>query len=277
MRVPAGGWEERRRSACGQGAVAVAVAGDGGDGDHSCCRRCHGTRLADAAARGQHHGHHAGSAACRTAKEDAEATPYGRALHWLFRKRLGLLLAARGPLALATDARSGRLVGVVGAMPPGFKPSLPTMISHGLLAWPCLFGVGSFVRALYVDAVLAAPAPDEWEVVMMGVAPSHQGRGVGSRLMRALLGEIARRSSADAKVHLTTQLEINVAYYRKLGFVLEELGQVGHPAVAMPPVRVWSMRLHGIPPSTADDTAATAEGKAGPRHRRSVNPGTHAH
>ena len=52
MRVPAGGWEERRRSACGQGAVAVAVAGDGGDGDHSCCRRCHGTRLADAAARG---------------------------------------------------------------------------------------------------------------------------------------------------------------------------------------------------------------------------------
>jgi GNAT superfamily N-acetyltransferase len=193
-------------------------------------------------------------------REPADADGYyTRALTWLFRKRLQLLLAAGGFLLLARDPASGRVVGTVGALPPDRKPTLATMVTHGLLAWPCRWGVGSMARALYIDAVLVQPPPGAWEVVMMGVDGSMQGRGVGTRLMRALLEAVAAEHHAavgmgrSAHVHLTTQLAINVAFYRRLGFRLLDKIEVAAPRLGLPSFPSWSMALTLTLPGDSDD------------------------
>ncbi len=87
-------------------------------------------------------------------------------------------------------------------------------------------------------AWIEARVPDDvWYLDMVGVDPVHQGRGVGSALIRHGL-ELAAAEGADA--FLETSLSGNVAYYERLGFrVVEE----GEPALGGP--HIWFMRRRG--------------------------------
>lgn len=60
-----------------------------------------------------------------------------------------------------------------------------------------------------------------WYLWLLGVAPAHQGRGIGSSLLRPLL---ARADETGLPCYLETQTEGNVAFYRRRGFaVLREM------------------------------------------------------
>jgi ribosomal protein S18 acetylase RimI-like enzyme len=139
-----------------------------------------------------------------------------RARHWLFVKRLQIFLETGATFVTAKNA-SGRLLGVVGMVPPHSTPSLWTQVRHGLLIWPYLWGWASFQAALSVDDFLGKKPADAWQIAMMAVDPSMQGRGLGSAIMRRALQAI-QASGKVADVFLDTQAPVNVLFYSKLGF-----------------------------------------------------------
>ena len=61
------------------------------------------------------------------------------------------------------------------------------------------------------------PKEQHWHLGPIGVLPSHQGVGVGSRLMEIFCREVDKCS---AKAYLETDLDENVRFYEKFGFKL---------------------------------------------------------
>jgi ribosomal protein S18 acetylase RimI-like enzyme len=59
------------------------------------------------------------------------------------------------------------------------------------------------------------PSDQHWHLGPIGVLPSHQGFGIGSRLMRRFCKEV---DSCLAKAYLETDLDKNVRFYEKFGF-----------------------------------------------------------
>ncbi len=59
------------------------------------------------------------------------------------------------------------------------------------------------------------PSDQHWHLGPIGVLPSHQGVGIGSRLMRRFCKEV---DSCLAKAYLETDLDKNVRFYEKFGF-----------------------------------------------------------
>lgn len=72
-----------------------------------------------------------------------------------------------------------------------------------------------------MDTNAKAHFPEQpcWYLSALGVAPGHQGKGVGSCLMRATLEEIDRQGGA---AYLETGEERNVRFYERLGFEVRE-------------------------------------------------------
>jgi predicted N-acetyltransferase YhbS len=54
-----------------------------------------------------------------------------------------------------------------------------------------------------------------WHLGPIGVLPSHQGLGIGSRLMARFCTEV---DACQAKAFLETDLDKNVRFYGKFGF-----------------------------------------------------------
>jgi GNAT superfamily N-acetyltransferase len=109
---------------------------------------------------------------------------------------------------------------------------LPFAIAHGLAAVRRLFWLKETYDALEADA--AASAPHAY-VHMMAVAPEHQGRGVGHRLLADVLD-----AHAAPQTVLTTNLERNVVFYRRHGFEVSSERRLQPPGSH--PYTVWSMR-----------------------------------
>ena len=59
------------------------------------------------------------------------------------------------------------------------------------------------------------PKEQHWHLGPIGVLPSHQGLGIGSRMMEIFCREVDKCS---AKAYLETDLDINVRFYEKFGF-----------------------------------------------------------
>jgi ribosomal protein S18 acetylase RimI-like enzyme len=68
---------------------------------------------------------------------------------------------------------------------------------------------------------------------ILGMAPAWQGKGLGGRLVRALIAEGER---LKRPVYLETETEANVAMYEKLGF--RQLKKILLPVVRLP---MWEM------------------------------------
>jgi GNAT superfamily N-acetyltransferase len=76
-----------------------------------------------------------------------------------------------------------------------------------------------------------------WHLLLLGVDPDFQGRGIGAGLVRPVL---ARADAEGLPCYLETQTEGNVRFYEKLGFRVAHDGYVpGHS------LRMWSMVREG--------------------------------
>jgi ribosomal protein S18 acetylase RimI-like enzyme len=113
-------------------------------------------------------------------------------------------------------------------LPPGCDLGLWATVRSGFALPRSVLGMPGRDRRLML-AVLRQidawgkqlmPAP-HWYVPAIGVAPEHQGRGLGSALMRA---GIARADRDGRPIYLETETEGNVGYYEHLGFdVIEQM------------------------------------------------------
>jgi ribosomal protein S18 acetylase RimI-like enzyme len=63
--------------------------------------------------------------------------------------------------------------------------------------------------------------PPSWHLPALAVNPAHQGRGIGSALMRAFL---ARATELELPAGLTTWAPSNVPFYRRLGLEVVAAG-----------------------------------------------------
>ncbi len=70
-------------------------------------------------------------------------------------------------------------------------------------------------------------------LVMIGIAPQHQGKGLGGKLMQALLAESER---SGLPIYLETETEENVSLYQHYGF--EVINKVNLPLIDLP---MWEM------------------------------------
>jgi ribosomal protein S18 acetylase RimI-like enzyme len=80
----------------------------------------------------------------------------------------------------------------------------------------------------------AHPEAPHWHLAFVGVDPAHQGRGLGSALLRHTL---ARVDAERLHAYLESSNPANVPLYRRHGFeVIREIRVAGSPAV-IPMVR----------------------------------------
>ena len=154
-------------------------------------------------------------------------------LRWLFDARVRMLLASAGITYLVAKEEGedalGKVVGGVAYVPTASKPGFLSMMQHGLLLWPFLWGFDSLFRVLEIDAEMGQRSgygglpPWDASVALMAVLPGAQGRGIGTALMTALLERVDEAHHTNTgrtiAVGLDTQKEKNLAFYGRFGFV----------------------------------------------------------
>lgn len=67
----------------------------------------------------------------------------------------------------------------------------------------------------HAEWALHEPLVQHWQLGPIGVLPSHQGVGIGSKLMKRFCNEI---DACLAEAYLETDLDKNVRFYEKFGF-----------------------------------------------------------
>jgi ribosomal protein S18 acetylase RimI-like enzyme len=136
-------------------------------------------------------------------------------------------------------AREGnRVVGALIGTPPNAHPLPPPPLAARLR---CLVGQGWRVARRWAEVFQALdalhPLEPHWYLGTLGVDPDHQGRGVGTALLRHWLAHAAADASGT---YLETDLRGNVGFYEREGFTVERETRILG-------VRVWCMRY---PPAT---------------------------
>jgi ribosomal protein S18 acetylase RimI-like enzyme len=117
-------------------------------------------------------------------------------------------------------------------------PSQLGMVRVGMGLAPLKFGPGWLRRSVAAMNALDERhkldvAPRHWYLFLLGVDPSHQGQGMGGRLIEPVL----TRAAADGVTcYLDTTNERNVAFYRKHGFEVVTAGEVPNSGP-----RFWTM------------------------------------
>lgn len=113
--------------------------------------------------------------------------------------------------------------------PPGAWKTDTRSLLHVLLPSTRLFGLRSPVAIAVLNAMEKAhPREPHWYLAVLGTAPAHQGRGLGSAVMAPVLERCDREGIG---AYLESSKEQNLAFYARHGFV------AGEP-----------LRPHGSPP-----------------------------
>ena len=104
---------------------------------------------------------------------------------------------------------------------------------------PLKLGLSGFGRLMalqaYLDKERARNASEpHYYLYLLGVDPLSQGKGLGRRLLKPMLGRADREGRA---CYLETQNEKNIAVYSKVGFEVVRVGQV-----AKTDLSVYSLR-----------------------------------
>jgi ribosomal protein S18 acetylase RimI-like enzyme len=123
-------------------------------------------------------------------------------------------------------------------IPPGPGITISRMICSGMLGVPFRIGFRPFGKFMgandTMDKIHKKRVPEpHWYLMIVGVDPELQNRGVGSALVKEGL---AQADHSGRPCYLETSEKRNLAFYERLGFVvLEEakLGAGGPPAWAM--------------------------------------------
>ena len=155
---------------------------------------------------------------------------------WLFQRRAALVIRSGAQYLCALDG-AGALIAAGGLVRRSQQANLWDMICCGLLEWPFRFGLPSLQRLLSMEGALGKEDHSDGSMVMMAVSPAHQGSGIGSAVLAALLRDWDAAHSAlggdgdeqaqraDEKlgsVALNTQLPGAVRFYERHGFKLTE-------------------------------------------------------
>jgi GNAT superfamily N-acetyltransferase len=150
------------------------------------------------------------------------------------------------PWFFGAALRLGRQLGRVDVEPdvgaaiwlrPGSKIGVPAAIRSGLVLAPLHFGLPALKRfgaltSAFEEAGARVHGDRYWHLFILGVAPDHQGQGVGRRLVTPVL---AAADAAGERCYLETLEERNLPFYSRLGFAVgEEVAQPGLP-------RFWAM------------------------------------
>ena len=142
-------------------------------------------------------------------------------MQWLMHRVVRIQSSLCEGFAASVD---GELVGVGFWQPPAApEMGVVDMVRHGLVAAPFALGFGATRRAIRIQFAMerrrveVLAGQEAWCLHTFGVDPRMQGRGLGTRVLRA---ELARLDDEDPgrPVVLETQTEVNVRFYRRLGF-----------------------------------------------------------
>ena len=164
-----------------------------------------------------------------------------RFLSWLFARNLWL---RRDSGCNRAALLGGDLVCTFMFVPPGIPDvSLWDMVRAGLLKLPLLFGFGRLKRLLVAKDLEEGEleGTEAFRLERMVVAPAMQGRGVGTRALRAALSEA---DAAGVPVVLTTNEARNVAFYSRLGF---EVLRSAKRSIEGESYQVWVMARQPLP------------------------------
>lgn len=147
---------------------------------------------------------------------------------WLFpdprRRSLGVRLLHRVVLEYGVrhgrvmDSHQGKAVAIW--ITPGYGISAAGMIRCGILTVPYRVGLGRFARLAGAHAAMERfhrehmPEP-HWQLLMLGVLPGWQRRGLGSALVEEGLD---RAGQAGCPCYVETCDERNLPFYRRHGF-----------------------------------------------------------
>lgn len=135
-----------------------------------------------------------------------------------------------------TESNDGMAVAIW--LPPGRAITISGMVRCGMLAVPFRVGFRPFVRFMGADDVMGrfhkrfVPEP-HWYLLLVGVDPEIQGRGLGSALIK---DGLARADEANCPCYLDTSQERNLEFYQRHGFEVvgtASLGKGGPPGWAM--------------------------------------------
>jgi GNAT superfamily N-acetyltransferase len=155
------------------------------------------------------------------------------------------LYAAQAACRMAPDrGRVLRTEGVEGVAiwaAPGQWRESPGDLAHQATAAARLFGARMVIglRTLAVTE-RAHPSEPHWYLAMLGTAPAHQGKGIGS----ALIAPVLRTCDEEGiPAYLESSKERNLAFYRRHGFVERE---PLHAPGGGPPI--WPMWREPRPP-----------------------------
>lgn len=128
-------------------------------------------------------------------------------------------------------------------LPPGPGLTVSRMLRCGMLGVPFRIGLKPFTTFMAAVDVMdrihkARMTEPHWYLMVIGVDPELQGRGVGSALVRDGLVEVDRLGHP---CYLETSEPRNVAFYERHGFVVLEEAPLG---VGGPPA--WAMRRDAV-------------------------------
>lgn len=114
-------------------------------------------------------------------------------------------------------------------IPPGHTITPSGMIRSGILGVPGRIGFRPFVRFMGANSVMGrlhkkyVPEP-HWYLLIVGVDPELQGRGLGTALVTEGL---ARADQSACPCYLETSQERNLAFYERHGFAIVASAPLG--------------------------------------------------
>ena len=131
---------------------------------------------------------------------------------------------------------AGDALGVALWTPPGkWSTSGLRLLAMGPALLAAVGATRALARARAAQRVQDRhPAEPHWYLFAIGVEPAHQGRGVGSALLR---GELERCDAAREAAYLEASTETNVRLYERHGFAVTE--EVRMAADAPPMWLMW--------------------------------------
>jgi GNAT superfamily N-acetyltransferase len=115
------------------------------------------------------------------------------------------------------------LAGVAAWLPPGVFPATggKRALRQGLRVAPTIVRSPRRRTAYRMMNEMTArhPHDEHWYLMVLGTDPLHQGRGVGTALIKPVL---ERADETGVATFLETQKESNLAYYQRFGFEISD-------------------------------------------------------